>query len=568
VPISNPKRKVIPFGVVLAPQIAGWHDGQKATISLDFLNNDAVFHHEQAHEAIYLKTADGFLLSVLDMVLEQGDKVDKRVARRIKATSQTLYESSVVAHEIAATYIGLKMLSIKEAEVARECLPFEYLRYYEAASKVIDPFFFSTNLQVLVLSTVAHFSFGSFFLERFFSKNWPRYKKLRPEYQPTFRLKRILDYLASGKIESLRKAVDTAASDFFKNKGIEPWNLDSEDEWMRAPIAAHLLDLIICRTVEYWLVEQNIFTYLTGDQKVAALSSLTKKCLGVGLNYEFQPTRRQDRDGLEALSSKDIKDFLNSYTDGESIAAARRQSATLIKNADVMNAPYLELGDFSILPIILNAKKLVVVAADPYDEGSFWSIVSFDVNVSASNVAINNEPCFAVQTSYADVMQWLYLMDEGGWKGVEPELLVLSFGSDRRSKNYDTYPTHISDRWNDRSVFYPVGDWASVMETGIKLGGITAADICLYIKGQGFDGDVNDLPTVFLKMIRGGGVLGNCIFRPISKNANRAMAVSQNEWEKQDSCRFVSTSEARESGFDVAGVVTAFGCLLAFWSFF
>lgn len=566
--VLNPKRRTVPFRGVLAPQVAGWHDGQKATINLDFLNNDAVFHHEQAHEAIYLKTADGFLLSVLDLALEQGAKVDKRVARRIKITSQTLYESSVIAHEVAATYIGIKMLPVAEAEVAKGFLPPEYLRYYEAAEKVIDPHFGSTNLQVLVLSTVAHFSFGSFFLERFFSRNWPSYRKLRPEYQPNFRLETILKYLEKGKAQALRKAIDDAASDFFLSKKIEPWNLDAEDEWIRIPIAGHLLDLIICRTVEAWLVEQNIFEYLSGDRKVAALDSLTKKCLKIGLDYEFQPTNRQEFDGLDGLFSTDIKDFLDSYTDGESIAAARRQSATLVANAEVVSVPYLEVHEFSDLPFFLQAKKLVVVSADPYGENSFWSIVSFEVDASVCNVVIDNVPCFAVQSSYADVMQWLYLMDEGEWAGAEPELLVLSFGMIRRPEPYDTYPRHISDRWHDRSVFYPVGDWASVMDTGIKLGAVAAADVCLYIREHGSDGNVDELPAVFLKMIRGDSVLGNCIFRPISKNANRAMAVLQNKWEKQTSCKFISTAEAREAGFNVDGVVTAFGCLLAFWSFF
>jgi len=31
-----PKKRPVPFGVVLAPQVAGWHDGKKATINFDF----------------------------------------------------------------------------------------------------------------------------------------------------------------------------------------------------------------------------------------------------------------------------------------------------------------------------------------------------------------------------------------------------------------------------------------------------------------------------------------------------------------------------------------------------
>lgn len=567
-PVSIRKKRMAPFGALFAPQIAGWHDGQKATINFDFLNNDAVFHHEQAHETIYLKTADGFLFSVLDRIIEHGVKVDKRITRRIITTSKTLFDTSIVAHEIAATYIGLKMLTPAEAEIARRCLPPDYLEYYEAASQVIDPYFGSTNLQVLVLSTVAHFSFGSLFLEQYFCKNWPSYKKLRSEYQPTFRLQTILNYLAGGKVVSLRKAIDAAAEDFFQKRGLEPWDLDAEDEWIRIPIAAHLLDLVIARSVEVWLMEQNIFQYLTGDRKLSALTRLNKKCSELGFMYDLQPINRVSVDDFELMRSTDIKDFLDSYTDGESIVAAQRQSATLIQNGDAVKVPYLKLEEFTSLSLFLHAERLVIVAADPYDEEAAWTIVASGSHISNGNVVLDGVPHFAVQSSYADVMQWLYSMDEGGWLGVEPELLILSFGSVRGSALHDTYPRHISERWNERSVFYPVGDWASVIAAGVKSGGLAAAEICVYIKAQEITGDPDTLPAVFLKMIRGEQVPGNCIFRPFSRNANRAMAVLQNQWEKQTSYKVLSTTEARESGFDVAGVVTAFSCLMAFWTFF
>jgi len=158
-----------------------------------------VFHHEQAHETIYLKTSDGFLSCVLDRACEQEGVIDKRVVRRIRATSRTLYETSLVAHEITATYIGLKMLAPREAEVALQCLPSEYFDYYETASKVIDPYFCSTNLQVAVLSTMSHFSFGSLFFGKVFSENWPRYRKIHSEYQPTFRLKKFFSISLMGR---------------------------------------------------------------------------------------------------------------------------------------------------------------------------------------------------------------------------------------------------------------------------------------------------------------------------------------------------------------------------------
>jgi len=129
-----------------------------------------VFHHEQAHETIYLKTSDGFLSCVLDRACEQEGVIDKRVVRRIRATSRTLYETSLVAHEITATYIGLKMLAPREAEVALQCLPSEYFDYYETASKVIDPYFVVRIYKLLFCLLCLIFLLVRSSLERFFLK--------------------------------------------------------------------------------------------------------------------------------------------------------------------------------------------------------------------------------------------------------------------------------------------------------------------------------------------------------------------------------------------------------------
>jgi len=110
------------------------------------------------------------LSCVLDRACEQEGVIDKRVVRRIRATSRTLYETSLVAHEITATYIGLKMLAPREAEVALQCLPSEYFDYYETASKVIDPYFVVRIYKLLFCLLCLIFLLVRSSLERFFLK--------------------------------------------------------------------------------------------------------------------------------------------------------------------------------------------------------------------------------------------------------------------------------------------------------------------------------------------------------------------------------------------------------------
>lgn len=559
------QNRLVPFGRFFAPEVAGWHDGQKAHIDYEHLKKDAVFHHEQAHETVFLKTADGLLLSVLFRVLDSDAKIAVNVIHRLERTANVMFEASHRAHEIVATYIGLKMLTPEEALVTEQSLPREYRKYYEAASKVIDPYFGSTYLQVAVFSTIAHFAFGSMFIEAFSSQRWPRYTKLKQEYQPNYRLDKLLCYLAEGKIVELRAVLDATADTFFETTKFERWNLDSESDWPVAQVQGHMLDRALLKSVENWLAQQNLFPYLTGERKENVLVRLNSLCEKIGLKYKIIIKPSSEIQVADLKLPMDFKEFLDKFSDGDSIAAAIRQAGSLVSNSQILKIPHLQGNLLKLLLHVAEVQELIVVGADPYDSKAKWTILIRGPLIQHITCIIGGQGYLGVHASFEDISEWLRALEAGTWSGAEPTLFVLSCGSENEESDHSVL---INWRWNDRTIFCPMGNWSGVVDLAISLGVVEATQVRLGVREKDAMDDPTEETVLFLNIIRGEPIPGKCFIRPFSKNANTAMLVLHNNWEKQPAYRSLSTEDARSAGFDIVSAATAFGCLMAFWSFF
>ena len=558
--------RIQPFGALLAPRVAGWHDGEKSAIDFDFVNSGAVFHHEQAHETIFLKTPDGILLSVLYRLLDARPRVDLRLMRRVEATANAMFEASRVAHEVAATYLGLKMLSPVEAGIAERLLPPDYQRYYRTAADVVDPHFGSTYLQVAVLSAIAHFAFGSTLLAEFVARNWPRYAKLKREHQPNWRLDSLLTRLAEGKVSELRTTLDQTADAFFTHTGHRRWDLDAEDGWTAVPVAGHLLDLALAEAVEHWLTAQQWMPVLQGEPLGAALARLEALAASVSLPITIHRVTTP-----AASDVQNPPDLTELVVQGESLAAARRQAASVIANPNTLSVPTLNGAAFLTHPDFTTAKSLVVLDADPYAPGAPWTVIASGLPTAKTNCLINGIPCLAAHLTHRDVVEWLNAIaygDECGWQGVEPVLIVISLGGDARSVAERDHPGPLAPRWNERMACYLAGNWSTLMEAGARLGGVEATEIIVGIRPQDAMDDPAGEATIHLKIARGDAIPGKCAFRPFGRNASTAMTPLEAAWQARPEIRFLSTDDAESAGFDSDAVVTALGCIVAFWSFF
>ncbi len=100
------------------------------------------------------------------------------------------------------------------------------------------------------------------------------------------------------------------------------------------------------------------------------------------------------------------------------------------------------------------------------------------------------------------------------------------------------------------------------------MGSIEVTQVMLHIRENDAMDDSTDETIMVLNIARGEQLPGKYTIRSFSKNANLGMFVLHNNWEKQAAFISLSTEDARDVGFDITSAATAFGCIMAFWSFF
>jgi len=154
--------------------VVGKHDGSRATLYVGSLDDPVVFYHEAAHEALFTTTIDGSILAVLWHAIDRLGITDARLLKDVSATARALMVSSRFAHEVVATYYGIKMVDDKPGALALAKLPRSYRTYFKTASEVIDPWFKSSFLQVRVILALGNFTFRSPFARRFFQDHSSR----------------------------------------------------------------------------------------------------------------------------------------------------------------------------------------------------------------------------------------------------------------------------------------------------------------------------------------------------------------------------------------------------------
>lgn len=545
--------RLLAFASVLAPRVAGWHDGSKASIDFEFVNDAVVVRHEEAHETIFRKTPDGILLAVLLLLLDRDLTFDAAVRQRLTTTADTLFHASRVAHEIAATYIGIKTPA---AEIGRQTLPLlpeEYRRYYYAAADVLDPHFRSSYLQVAVLSTLAHYAFGSMLLRRFSDDDMPAYTQLAKEETPNWRLTTLLKVLADGKVTALRDAVERAALDAIASVGAQPWDLHSDEAWSTAPqLAGHTADLAINARVVEWIEEQALMPYLHRDEAHRALQRLSEKANQLGLRMTVGSNTPAS---AVELPNTEWAPFINE----ETRAAAFLQAGSVTSNPAVLKSARWSRDELWNSAEITGAEQLIVLHPDPYAASGDWILIASGGRLRQSNCIINGLQAFAASVAATDFEPWLETLsrDEESPQSLVPALLILA---------YPTYEGPLYTRWKDCTVHYLVGNWAKLIDTSLNIAEITSTVLEIGVRPAGeFEGS-NVQASFHLRIAHGQNLLGPT-FRALGELASNATSPLDLSWESHPNYKLIGGDAARKV-FNYKAIAAAFGCIAAFWSFF
>ena len=534
---------------------------------MEALNEQVVHFHEQAHEGLFTTTIDGCLLATLWTILDRQAQGDGNPAyAAFAATSESLLATSRDAHEIVATYYGVKMTDAHThaGEIAK--LPREYLNYFMAARRVIDKSFRSSFLQVRVIQAVAQFTFRSRFALRFLADPLQSYVHLANDEKADWRIRQILDHLRRDRARALRSAVDSCAADFFEEQGMQPWNLDQDSDWQVDPFAAFRLDIALDACVDAWLISTGLWPSIDRVDLTDAFDRLIVFASDFGV--------RLVRPAPAAVGASDstpgalLQQFLN---DGAVRARARTQSGSIVSNDSVEpSLPVLrpealwEIDDFRL------ADSLEVVGL-PSPQSSYWTVVCRGRPESSANVHVNGVPVIGARFGRADTIRWLNAMVDPGdqhWQGPIPDVIVIPIGNESltgpRSFSLDgeQAPGAVDSRLNAMVALYVVDSWADAIDIGLSDGGrVDTTELHIQMSGFG-----DEPVTLHVNVARGDAFPGNCIFRIFSESASHDSVPLVYDWEANPEFRRLSSAESEaEAAFDLDFVEKAARAVVALW---
>jgi hypothetical protein len=171
--------------------VAGYHTGLRAFVDADYIKHGAVHLHESIHDRIFTETADGrFHLMLLMKARSSREPTEAQAAADI---SERLFDSTRIAHERAATYLGVKALSDDEArnqEVAT--LTSEYACYYRFFSALLEPYLQSSFVQFSLAWGATCWAFGASRFQTIESNQWHDWEVLNAIRGPTERLDQLV----------------------------------------------------------------------------------------------------------------------------------------------------------------------------------------------------------------------------------------------------------------------------------------------------------------------------------------------------------------------------------------
>ncbi|CAN5264692.1 hypothetical protein BH11PSE9_BH11PSE9_30210 [soil metagenome] len=574
-PVSNyfATGRLAPFAAASAGagEVVGTHDGAQATLHLGALDDEVVFHHEFGHEILFTRTTHGALLAVLWQAIDRRGPLTAGQFSRLETTAQTLTMRCRTAHEVFATYYGLKMVEPAIAVAALRTLPREYRRYFRTAAKVLDPHFASTFLQVRVALSVGAAAFESCFTMRFLRRPWLAWKATRRDEQPDRRLESLLGYLADGGAAELRRMLDAWAAEFFAATGTPAWDLDDEAGWQALAVEAHRLDVFLDRRIVEWIGNLGVVPLLSREERSACLAGLRSFAAECGIPVKLidteEPVEEVPPTGLPALLEymrKDPHARVHALKQAASYVANQPLAATFerVTREELWSRPQYQQAD-----------SIAVVAPDPGRQGAPWTIVGFCPPGVRGNVVLNGRPAHAAHASGGEVIAWLNEIERGGsraWRGPLPEPIVVPFGNDAHlgplpfSLDGQDEPGKFVYTLGRQMAMYVVGSWIAFVEKAASHAPVVLTELQVDIGG--YEG--SEAQPLTLKIALCAYLPGRCFLRAFARNSGTAVDVLALDWRSNPAIQLLSAEEAEQRGLDLGFVAGAMNGILAFWSRF
>jgi hypothetical protein len=188
-----------PFSVEVA-QILGWHDGLRTTVRLDAVASQMVASHESVHANLFTSTPDGSLARICLWAHGQGPR-----AGTLGDLIGAYFETCRVAHESAATYLGIQLQMTEDQRSAGlQAFTQEYRDYYRNYAEIIDPICKSTFLRHVFGKAIAFAIFASRACVAFVESGFDLSVAIDPKFSADRRQETLFAWLRSGGMQHLQ----------------------------------------------------------------------------------------------------------------------------------------------------------------------------------------------------------------------------------------------------------------------------------------------------------------------------------------------------------------------------
>ena len=543
------------FRAAAQGEVAGMHDGSRATLVMGALDDDVVFHHEYGHEILFTRTLDGALLALLWSAIDRSPRAGSGRLRALHVTADALVSASRFAQEVFATYYGIKAVNPAMGINALGMLPKEYRDYFDVAAGAIDGHFRSTFMQVRVALNLSHLAFESCFALRVLRDPWRPWRVLRPDEQPNKRMRWLLDDMAGGGFAALAESVHAWAGEFFAQENIEPWCLDDEAGWERDAVVANRLETQLDERMEAWLRRRTRWPVISQDKRRKCVHLLAQWGRQLGITVTSVPA--------SAMKPRGADDALEHFLLDEAtrVHVHRQAGSSIATHPLPVQFGRVDADALASSPEHRLAEHLLVVGADPGLDSDTWFVVRTGPAGARTNVRLHERAGHAVRASGGDVVSWLNRRARGPERGLPPVDIIIPFGIQWADGANGADSADIDLHYDERVVQYMTGNWIDFVQLAARLGDVVLTELQVDVKGYG-----DNAQPFTVKIAKTGAVRGRCCMRILTQHAASLVSLMELEWRANPAIRSVSSDEAEAEGIDLDLVASAVSGILAFWS--
>lgn len=243
-------------------RVVGYHTGQHQYVMASEVNRIGVIYHEHIHDRIFNQTGD----ALLHRFLAAKGQSDGEAAR----AATFLLEDTRIAHERAATYLGIKQLETPdEREAELRLLPDAYVDYFGFFKQLLEPTLQSTFMQFAAAWAITVWAFQSTRLELLENDAWRDPDALAAIAGPTRRLDK-LARVVSGQAGWIRAAFK-GVQKTLRKRDIVWVDIDDEAEWLpdANSVKNQVTDRALTAAMSKWLAKNIQLPTMSAERESA-----------------------------------------------------------------------------------------------------------------------------------------------------------------------------------------------------------------------------------------------------------------------------------------------------------